>query len=109
VEIDAAREMLKLGKAVSEVSILLPERAMADGTARALQKALPRAAYAVNTWQELLPFARALLAVYDWVIFIWFVVIFIAMAFGIVNTTLMAVFERMREFGLLKALARSRR
>jgi len=35
---------------------------------------------------------------------LWYVVTFIAMGFGLINTTLMSVFERMREFGVLKAL-----
>ena len=41
---------------------------------------------------------------YDSFILIWFVVVVVALGFGILNTTLMAVFERMREFGVLKAL-----
>jgi ABC-type antimicrobial peptide transport system permease subunit len=58
----------------------------------------------VHTWQQLLPMVTAVHTMYDSFIFLWFLVVFVAMAFGIVNTTLMAVFERVREFGLLKAL-----
>lgn len=104
VDIAAAREMLKLGDGISEVSILLPGRDLAEGTARALRSSLAGGVYEVSTWQEIIPFMTAILKIYDWFIFIWFLVIFIAMGFGIVNTTLMAVFERVREFGLLKAL-----
>jgi len=104
ITIPAAQHMLKLDKGISEVSVMLPSHQEAYQVAHDLRIALPASEYEVHTWQELLPLVTAVLKMYDAFVFLWFLVVFIAMAFGIVNTTLMAVFERMREFGLLKAL-----
>jgi ABC-type lipoprotein release transport system permease subunit len=104
VTMSAAQEMLKLHNGISEIAILLPVHEAADKVAGALRTELPAAEYEVNTWQEILPMVTAILKIYDFFIYIWFLVVFIAMGFGIVNTALMAVFERIREFGLLKAL-----
>jgi ABC-type lipoprotein release transport system permease subunit len=104
VTIPVAQEMLKLQDGISEFAILLSLHEAADQVAGALRMELPAAEYEVNTWQEILPMVTAILKIYDFFIYIWFLVVFIAMGFGIVNTTLMAVFERIREFGLLKAL-----
>jgi ABC-type lipoprotein release transport system permease subunit len=104
VTVAAAKQMLKLKSGISEVSIVLPIHEETDTVATALQTALPSKHYEVQTWQELLPLVTASLNIYDGFIFLWFLVVFVAMGFGIVNTTLMAVFERIREFGLLKAL-----
>jgi ABC-type lipoprotein release transport system permease subunit len=104
ITMSAAQDVLKLQDGISEIAILLPVHEAADQVAGALRTELPAAEYEVNTWQEILPMVTAILKIYDFFIYIWFLVVFIAMAFGIVNTTLMAVFERIREFGLLKAL-----
>jgi len=104
VTIPAARQMLKLENSVSEYAIALPNDIDNGHLAAALQSALPADRYEVSTWRDLLPMLNAYLKISDGFLYIWYLVIFIAMGFGIVNTTLMAVFERMREFGLLKAL-----
>lgn len=104
VTMQAAQRMLKMKNRISEISLVLPDPKDVDAMAASLRAVLPAVDYEVQTWRELLPFVTAYLNVYDGFIFIWFIVVFIAMGFGIVNTTLMAVFERIREFGLLKAL-----
>jgi len=104
VSLPVAQEMLKLKKGISEVSMILNSHQKANEIAAVLRGALPANDYEVQTWQEAMPMVTAILKMYDGFIFLWFFVVFIAMGFGIVNTTLMAVYERIREFGLLKAL-----
>lgn len=103
VSMSAAQQMLKLGKSISEISVILPDREDVDRIADEMRSALPTD-YEVDTWKTLLPIIKAYLEMMDGWMFIWYLIVFIAMGFGIVNTMLMAIFERIREFGLLKAL-----
>ena len=100
----AAQDMLNVDQAVSEISIRLPDYGLAETTAQMLRKRLADGDLDIRSWQKALPLLNTYLKMYDSFIMIWFVVVFVAMGFGILNTTLMAVYERIREFGLLKAL-----
>jgi ABC-type lipoprotein release transport system permease subunit len=104
VTLPSAQNLLKLQQGISEISILLPQNQMVNSVTGNLTGVLPAATYDVQSWDEILPLVKAYLRIYDTFIFLWYLVVFIAMSFGIVNTTLMAVFERIREFGLLKSL-----
>jgi ABC-type lipoprotein release transport system permease subunit len=100
----AGQKMLKLGQGISEIAILLSDGYENRDVYKKLKAALPEDQFEVHDWRELLPFQTAYLKILDGFMWFWFLVVFVAMGFGIVNTTLMAVFERMREFGLMKAL-----
>jgi ABC-type lipoprotein release transport system permease subunit len=58
----------------------------------------------VNRWTDLNTYLGTMMTVMDGFVFIWVVVIFLALSFGLVNTLVMAVFERVREIGLMLAL-----
>ncbi|MGD8304897.1 MAG: ABC transporter permease [Desulfobacterales bacterium] len=100
----ASQKMLNMGESISEISILLPEGAETEDVTGSLKSTLPADQFEIHDWRDLLPFQTAYLRILDGFMWFWFLVVFVAMGFGIVNTTLMAVFERMREFGLMKAL-----
>jgi ABC-type lipoprotein release transport system permease subunit len=104
VTLAASQKMLKLGAGISEISIVLPQGYENPDVYHKLKSVLPSDKFEVHSWQELLPFQTAYLKILDGFMWFWFLIVFVAMGFGVVNTTLMAVFERMREFGLMKAL-----
>lgn len=101
--IETVRKMLKMGPGVSEISLLGHDYRQLDLLKSRVQSAATENVE-VKTWAEQDPYMGTMLNVMDGFILVWFTIIFLALSFGLVNTLLMAVFERTREIGLVQAL-----
>jgi ABC-type lipoprotein release transport system permease subunit len=100
--IETVRKMLQMGNGVSEISLLGHDYRHLDGLAAEVRTAAGDAE--TKTWLQLDPYMASMLDVMDGFIFVWFGIIFLSLSFGLINTLLMAVFERTREIGLIQAL-----
>ena len=58
----------------------------------------------IRPWNEIVPSLNAMIEMMDFFSYIFMIIILIALAFGIVNTMLMVVMERIKELGMLKAV-----
>lgn len=107
ISLPAAERLVQEKESATEIAVTLARKTSSKDLAELVmlcREVLKQFNVSVYGWNDLLPAITAYLAMFDIFLLIWFVVIFIAMGFGIVNTVLMAVYERMREFGLLKAI-----
>lgn len=100
--IATAQTMTSIGDDISEIAF----DGRSDETLPKLLSVLKAAGpkLDVQSWKTLAPLSYAVSTFFNEFIMMWLWVMFALMAIGIVNTQLMAVFERVREFGLLQAL-----
>jgi len=99
----AIQDLLGVRDAISEVAILGTDYRDVTG----LHQMVADAAgpdVEVLPWNEIDTYLGSMLAVMDGFVVVWIVVVFLALSFGLVNTLVMAVFERVREIGLMLAL-----
>ncbi len=99
----ALQELLGIGDRVSEIAVLGTDRREAVQLYRRLAETAG-ADVEVLPWYELNSYLGATMRTMDGFVIVWIVVIFLALSFGFVNTLVMAVFERVREIGLMMAL-----
>ena len=106
-----AGELAKLyggnGILIHEISILLNDMDDVEAVKTKLAAISPE--NTVSTWKELAPDAAMM---DDFMILYYFIfigIIMLALAFGIINTMLMAILERTKELGMLMAIGMNRK
>jgi putative ABC transport system permease protein len=107
MRIEDAQRLLGMDHAISEIAIVTTDR---DRVAVIQSKLEARigAGPEVRTWEQLQPLLIYMIDSLDSVAWVIYAAIFIAMAFGIANVLMMAVFERTREIGMMRAVGMSR-
>jgi len=98
-----AQKMLRIGDSVTEVVFVGDDYRDVDPTYEQVA-ALVDDSVQVTRWMDVDTYLGTMLGMMDGFMLIWIIVIFLALSFGLVNTLVMAVFERIREIGLMLAL-----
>ncbi len=93
------------GHEAHEIAILLNTNKTDDVT-KTLSGLFPK--LEVKSWQQLSPEAGYLVSAMNQYMFIFIIVILIALCFGIINTMLMVIMERVHELGMLMAIGMNR-
>jgi ABC-type lipoprotein release transport system permease subunit len=97
------QRLLGIGEEVSEIAVQGPSYRNVEGL-RQRVAAAAGPGLRVESWRTLDAYSSSMLDMMDGFVLIWIVVVFLALGFGLVNTLVMAVFERVREIGLMLAL-----
>ena len=95
--------MLGIKGRVTEIAALGESYRDVTGLVAALEPVVPEGAELL-TWNQLDKYLGTMLSFMDGFVLVWVVIVFLALSFGLVNTLVMAVFERVREIGLMLAL-----
>ncbi|MBX3045041.1 MAG: ABC transporter permease [Candidatus Kapabacteria bacterium] len=100
---DFAENLLELGGSFHEFAIVTNSKEDIEIIKTQLSDSLGDE-YEILSYRDLLPLIVSYIEAYKSTIIIFYIIIGLAVLFGIINTMLMSVFERVQEFGVLMAI-----
>jgi ABC-type lipoprotein release transport system permease subunit len=104
VRLPKAQEMLGIGKEVHEIALKFKDIRFAGKKDNLFWPKYNVDGNEALSWTELLPQLQAMLGVFWISLLVMGIILFGIVAFGIVNTLFMSLYERMFEFGVIRAV-----
>jgi len=100
---DTLQQLLHIEGRVSQLILVGDDYRDIDPLYQRLRQVLP-ATLEARPWYQIDSYLAAMFKMMDGFVLVWIIIIFLALSFGLVNTLVMAIFERVREIGLIQAL-----
>lgn len=104
VPLAVLQELAGVGHGVSMVAVLLRDTRRTPEAASLLAERLASTGVQVLPWQKAAPELYATIVLDEAGMYLMMIVVYVVVAFGILNTILISVLERTREFGVLLAV-----
>ena len=111
IPLSTAREWLQVGEAATTLAMLLESGWQVPGVLTLLRSQVESGSLDLTVlgWRESMPELDAAIKIDDFGAYVFQVFLFVIIALAIVNTVLMSVMHRTREFGVLRALGLTKR
>jgi len=104
IPLPKAQDMLDLAAGFHEIAVNFQDLALADDKTRPFWSLAARGDNAAQNWRELMPELDAALDLTDFALGLMALILLGVVSLGIVNTLFMSLYERMFEFGVLRAV-----
>jgi len=109
VTLKDAQALSLLGDRVTEIAVMLKNPVDVLPVSKRLKERLVSSGYEVYTWEELMPALQEMIDLDNIFMYLILLVVLVVVSLGILNTMLMSIMERTREFGIMMAVGTSPR
>lgn len=104
IHLAKAQQMLNLEDKIHEIAVNFTDLRLADDEALPFWGNFSKNGNEARSWREIMPELEAALEMTSFGIFIIGIILFAVVSLGIMNTLFMSLYERMFEFGVLRAI-----
>ncbi len=101
---EPAQKLMSFHQQISRFCLKMHQREDLPKVVHDLTQQLAGTDLKVMTWEELIPMMAQMIHFQDGMIFVVLLIVLIVVTVGILNTLMMSIVERVREFGLMMAL-----
>lgn len=102
--ISTLKETTGLSENISEITLVLKDKDRVDGVKKTLREKINDGNLEILSWKDMAPNLVSAVRLFDTIMYIFFMIVFITVVFSVANTLIMAIMERFHEIGVMKCI-----